>query len=407
MRSRIPQSFLDNLIASVDIVQVVGEKVTIKKSGKDYMGCCPFHSEKSASFSVSAHKQFFHCFGCGINGNAIGFLMEFERLSFREAVEDLAQRVSLKVPGQDVSDAQVNMIAPVEGSLKEANAAYVDELSGSEQATQYLRSCGVGAQTAHAFSLGFVGAQVSGQPDNVEQLTAAGLLVPRKSQLVPWGENRITLPVRDRRGAIKGFVGQPLSTARPILSGESELLRPASMVYGLFEAAKAAQVTDTQIVVEKPMEVLALADRGVHVCVSTLNRAITVATLEMLFTHVSNVVFCFASNRVREPIFDETLHASLSSLKKGRDISFIVLQSKYRHCGSFLQDKGAEGFHQRVDTAIPTVDILHKKLSANRTVDKDELPKWVSSEGLLRLSKIPCSLYRRLSILHFQTLQDQ
>ena len=409
MSSRIPQSFIDDLLSRLDIVEVVGTRVDLKKQGKDHIGRCPFHDERTASFSVSEPKQFFYCFGCNATGNAIKFIMDHEHMRFREAVELLSNSAGIQIPSDGNMPKSDESNRAISNDLNKTLAAYRSGISNADNALKFLTECGIGQSTVDKYKVGY------STPESlkvisslgVEAATAAGLVTASKQGIKHWSHEKIILPISDKRGNTTGFLSQPMGPARPMTSANTAIFNKEASLYGLHESIDATRVTDTVVIVERPLEVLALHSYGIECVLSTLNTPITTTMLETLFKGVSNIVFCFSTNRARVPILDATLSASLPCLKEGRDIAFAILPSKYRNCAAFLKQTNADEFHQLVDTALPTVDMLYKRLIASKDIEKSDKAEWVMTQGNIALSGIPSSLYRRLSIKHFESLQSE
>ncbi|MCB2016267.1 MAG: DNA primase, partial [Hydrogenophaga sp.] len=311
----IPQSFIQELLARVDVVDVVGKYVQLKKGGANFMGLCPFHGEKSPSFSVSPSKQFYHCFGCGANGNAIGFLMEHAGMSFIEAVKDLAAQVGLQVPEDDVSPQereraaqQRQKQATLTDVLEKAAKAYQKDLKASPRAIDYLKGRGLSGQIAKTFGLGYAPEgwrHLAGVfPDYGEPLLVeSGLVIEHEDEKGQDGEakrydrfrDRIMFPIRNVKGECIGFGGRVLDKGEPkyLNSPETPVFSKGRELYGLFEARTAIRQHGYALVTEGYMDVVALAQLGFANAVATLGTACTPDHVHKLFRFTEAVVFSF------------------------------------------------------------------------------------------------------------------
>ncbi|MGV6827428.1 MAG: DNA primase, partial [bacterium] len=302
MAGRIPREFIDQLLSRIDIVELIDGRVKLKKAGKNYHACCPFHNEKTPSFTVAQDKQFYHCFGCGAHGSAIGFLMEYERMSFPDAIEELAADLGLEVPHEGGTHHGPDN-SPVYDILEQAAEFYAQQLRqhpAAPQAVQYLKDRGLSGAIAAEYRLGFappgwdnlLGAL--GKDDKaLNALRLAGLISEPEGKRYDRFRERIVFPIRDGRGRIIGFGGRVMGDGSPkyLNSPETPVFHKGRELYGLFEARKATRQFDRIMVVEGYMDVLALAQFGIRNAVATLGTATTPEHLEKLFRATSEVVF--------------------------------------------------------------------------------------------------------------------
>src|SRR3954462_5938679 len=307
----IPQTFIDELIARADIVEVIGSRVTLKKAGREYKACCPFHNEKSASFWVSPKKQFYHCFGCGAHGTVLRFLMEHDHMPFPEAVEELATRLGLEVPheGGTAPAGQRRVDEPLYDVMDRVSRFYIETLAKDAGATAYVAKRGLDKETVEKFGIGYapnswndVLRRFGGTEDGRRALTDLGLIVERERGQIRDGDrhydrfrDRIMFPIRDSRGRIIAFGGRVLGDDKPkyLNSPETPVFHKGQELYGLFEARKFNRNLDEIIVVEGYMDVIALAQQGLRNAVATLGTATSEEHLKRLFRVVPNVLFCF------------------------------------------------------------------------------------------------------------------
>jgi DNA primase len=377
MAGLIPKQFIDDLLTRIDIVEVIDERVPLKKAGKDYKACCPFHDEKTPSFTVSADKQFYHCFGCGAHGTAIGFLMEYEHLSFPEAVEDLARRAGLEVPHEGGARAapQPDSANLVE-LLREAARYYCSQLRDHPQAgmaVDYLKRRGITGEVAKDFELGFAPdgwdnlVRALGKDDAArEAMVIAGLAVKKEGGgFYDRFRARVMFPIHDHRGRIVGFGGRVIDKGEPkyLNSPETPLFHKGRELYGLFRAREAIKDENRVLVVEGYMDVVALAQFGVNFAVATLGTATTREHLERLYRHAPEVVFCFDGDRAGREAAWRALENALPVLHEGRQASFLFLPEG-EDPDTLVRKEGAEAYVARTRAAMPLPDYLFQTLSA-------------------------------------------
>ncbi|HEY0845740.1 MAG TPA: DNA primase, partial [Noviherbaspirillum sp.] len=357
----IPQSFIQDLLNRVDIVDVVGRYVQLKKGGANYMGLCPFHNEKSPSFTVSPTKQFYHCFGCGAHGTAIGFLIEYSGLGFVEAVKDLAQGVGMTVPDQDRlppaqrAEAQAKSFALSDVMTKAADF-YRHQLRGAQQAIAYLKGRGLTGEIAARFGLGYA-------PDGwdslrgvfpdyqAQELVESGLVID-KSEEGGGGRkrydrfrDRIMFPIRNIKGQVIGFGGRVLDGGEPkyLNSPETPLFQKGSELYGLFEARQAIREAGYALVTEGYMDVVALAQLGFPQAVATLGTACTPTHVQKLLRQTDQVVFSFDGDAAGRRAARRALDACLPHASDDKVIKFLFLPTEHDP-DSYIRELGAEAF---------------------------------------------------------------
>ena len=368
----IPQSFIQELLSRVDVVDVVGKYVQLKKGGANYMGLCPFHGEKSPSFSVSPSKQFFHCFGCGKNGNAIGFLMEHAGMGFREAVTDLAQSTGLQVPEDDVSPQQRERAAQAREKqasltdlLEKAGDAYRKQLSQSEKTITYLKGRGVSGATAKRFGLGYAPevwrslASIFPAYDDAK-LVESGLVIESEGENGAEGKrydrfrDRVMFPIRNVKGECIGFGGRVFGDEKPkyLNSPETPVFHKGRELYGLFEARTAIREHGYTLVTEGYMDVVALAQLGFPNAVATLGTACTPDHVHKLFRFTDTVVFSFDGDGAGRRAARKALDAALPYASDTRSIKFLFLPSEHDP-DSFVREYGADAFARHVHDATP------------------------------------------------------
>ena len=373
MRGRIPREFIDELLARLDVVEVIDRRVPLKKAGKDFKACCPFHNEKTPSFTVSRPKQFYHCFGCGVSGTAITFLMEFEHLSFPEAVEELAGEAGLEVPDTGPARSGDNPTLPLLEILGEASRYYKDQLRSHRDASTtiaYLKQRGLTGEIAAQFDLGYAPTgwdNLSSTADNEEKLdlmVKAGLISKRESGgHYDRFRARVIFPIHDNKGRVIAFGGRLLDEGEPkyLNSPETPVFHKGSELYNLHRARSAIAQLQMSIVVEGYMDVLALAQHGIDHCVATLGTATTATHLQRLFRLAPSIVFCFDGDRAGRDAAGRALEIALPLLESGRQVSFLFLPDG-EDPDSVIRDQGADTFRTLIDSATPLPDLLFDTL---------------------------------------------
>ena len=339
MAGRIPESFIDDLVSRTDIVEVIGHYVPLKRAGKEFKACCPFHDEKTPSFTVVPDKQFYHCFGCGAHGTAVGFLMDFANLEFVDAVEDLARRAGLEVPRDDSGARHPrDDIEPIFTMLERANAWFQQQLRRHSQASRpvaYLKGRGLSGEIAAEFQLGFAPpgwAGIIGELGVDERsratLIRAGLLIePDGGRLYDRFRDRITFPIHDSRGRVVGFGARIIDEGEPkyLNSPDTPVFRKGRELYGLWRARRTGRSLSRLLVVEGYMDVVALAQSGIDYAVATLGTAATQDHVHRLFRAVQDIVFCFDGDEAGRRAAWRAVENTLPSMKSGRRAHFLFL----------------------------------------------------------------------------------
>ena len=376
MPGKIPKQFIDDLLSRIDIVDVIDARVPLKKAGKDYKACCPFHEEKTPSFTVSQDKQFYHCFGCGVNGSAIKFLMDYEHMSFPEAVKDLAQRAGISVPhDSQYSDDKPDVTAPLLEVLGQADRFYrrmLREHPQANEAIDYLKRRGLSGEIAADFGLGFAPdgwdnlLKAAGTTEDARAaLLAAGLLVKKDGGgYYDRFRHRVMFPIQDHRGRLIGFGGRVLDQGEPkyLNSPETPLFHKGRELYGLYRARDALKRTGRALVVEGYMDVVALAQYGLDYAVATLGTATTRDHLERLFRYVPEVVFCFDGDRAGREAAWRALENGLPVLHEGRQVSFLFLPEG-EDPDTLVRKEGVAEFGARLKAATPLPDYFFQHLA--------------------------------------------
>ena len=405
MAGRIPQHFIDELMQRADIVEIIGSRIQLKKAGRDYNACCPFHGEKTPSFTVSPAKGFYHCFGCGAHGTALGFLMEYDRLEFVPAVEELAARLGLEVPRED-SAQQPAPLAPLYAVLDRAADYYEQALRAHPAAVEYLRGRGLDGETAKTFRIGYAPpgwdgllAQFDRGEETRQHLLAAGLIVPREGASGHYDRfrDRIMFPIRDSRGRVVGFGGRVLGSGEPkyLNSPETAVFHKGQELYGLYEARQAERRLSRLLVVEGYMDAVSLARHGIRDVVATLGTATTGEHLRRLFRVVPEVVFCFDGDRAGRAAAWRALQATLPELREGRQVRFLFLPEG-EDPDSLVGREGPAAFGARLGQATPLSDYLLQEL--RQQAGSDSLDSRARLAELARplVGLLPAGVYREL-----------
>lgn len=386
----IPQSFIQDLLTRIDIVDVVGRYVQLKKGGANFMGLCPFHNEKSPSFTVSPTKQFYHCFGCGAHGTAIGFLIEYSGMGFVDAVKDLAQNVGMVVPESDDklppaqrAEHQAKSLALSE-AMTRACDFYRHQLRGAPHAVNYLKGRGLTGEIAAKFGLGYAPdgwdslREVFADYEDVA-LAESGLVIDRTDEE---GANRkrydrfrdrIMFPIRNTKGQVIGFGGRVLDKGEPkyLNSPETPLFQKGSELYGLFEARQAIRDAGYALVTEGYMDVVALAQLGFPQAVATLGTACTPIHVQKLLRQTDHVIFSFDGDAAGRRAARRALDASLPHATDNKIIKFLFLPTEHDP-DSYVRELGAEAFEQQVHDAMPLSQFLIKEVLAGNDLNSSE-----------------------------------
>ena len=410
MPGRIPQNFINDVLDRLDIIDVIGSRIELRKSGKNYSACCPFHDEKTPSFSVSPDKQFYYCFGCGAGGNAVGFVLDFDKTTFPETIENLAKRVGLEMPAESVSnDSEGNykkLLFPV---IKDADSFYRRSLrdpTNAKKAIEYLKSRGLNGETARNFGIGFASPgwenllqDLGKNEEKVEQLKIVGLLIDRNEEgkLYDRFRNRIMFPIRDVRGRTIGFGGRVLSDEKPkyLNSPETPLFHKGRELYGLYEANRHFRNIENLIVVEGYMDVAVLAQNGVHNAVATLGTAVTIEHLNKIFRYTSEIIFCFDGDDAGRKAAYRALDTSLPVIVDGRSAKFMFLPEG-EDPDTIIRKIGAKKFLELVANATPLSEFIFESLSAEYDHN--------SVDGKAKLSKLVIPLINKMPGGVFKTL---
>jgi DNA primase len=406
MAGLIPQDFIDDLIARADIVEVVGRRVQLRKAGREFKACCPFHDEKTPSFTVSPAKGFYHCFGCGAHGTAIGFLMEFDHMSFVEAIESLAQSMGVDVPRSE-SDKPAQRYDELFSLLDTVARHWQACLKQAPQAVEYVKQRGIDGSTARRFGIGYapdgwsnVLDKFGKSPEAIERLLATGLIIARDNGgHYDRFRDRLMFPIRDARGRTIGFGGRALGDGEPkyLNSPETVLFHKGRELYGLYEARQALRQIDQLVVVEGYMDAVALARHGIDFAVATLGTATTPEHLNRLFRLTENVCFAFDGDRAGRKAAWRALENALPQIREGRQIRFMFLPEGHDP-DSYVNEFGTDAFLEALDAGVALSEFLIEELSSQ--VDMTTVDGRARLAELARplVNRIPVGVYRELLV---------
>ena len=416
----IPQPFIQDLLARIDVVEVVGRYVVLRKAGANFMGLCPFHNEKSPSFSVSPSKQFFHCFGCGKSGNAIGFLMEHAGMGFVEAVEDLARQVGLVVPDDYASAADKERAtaarqrqATLSDVLEKAGNDYRQQLRKAQHAVQYLKDRGLSGEIAQRYGLGYAPegwrhlASVFPQYDDA-LLAESGLVIVGEDgddKRYDRFRDRVMFPIRNVKGECIGFGGRVLGDEKPkyLNSPETPVFHKGSELYGLYEARRAIREAGHALVTEGYMDVVALAQLGFENAVATLGTACTNEHIAKLLRFTDSVVFSFDGDRAGRAAARKALDAALPFATDTRSVKFLFLPSEHDP-DSFVRAHGNTAFARHVADAMPLSRFVVEAASEQCDLGTPEGRAHMASNARMLWQKLPDGVLKRQLLGEFATL---
>ncbi len=398
----IPESFIQELLSRVDIVDVVERYITLKKAGANYHACCPFHSEKTPSFTVSASKQFYHCFGCGAHGSAIGFVMQYAGLDFIEAVEELANSLGIAVPREVNARSQEKAKQqPLAERMGHAARFYKDQLKVSPVAIDYLKGRGLTGEIAARYGLGYAPddwqglQQVFGDYADPAMVECGLVIQNEQGRRYDRFRDRIMFPIQDQRGNVIGFGGRVLDQGEPkyLNSPETPLFRKGEELYGLPQARKAIQNQNMVLVVEGYMDVVGLAQNGVENVVATLGTAATGINVQRLIRLADRVVFCFDRDSAGDRAARRAMEVSLEHLVDGKSVEMLQLDGT-QDPDEFVREHGQEAFIEQTRNATRLSDFLVRKLLQESNTRTAEGRAKLVSEAKPLLQRISAPVLR-------------
>ena len=421
MAGLIPQSFIDDLLNRTDIVDVVSSRVQMKKAGKNYTACCPFHKEKTPSFSVSPDKQFYYCFGCGAGGNALGFIMDHDNLDFPQAVEELAKAAGMEIPREESGrphKPRQPTDSPLYPLLTAAADFYRQALKSHparKSAVEYLKGRGLTGEIARDFGLGFAPPgwdnlfkHLSNDTLQQKAMIDAGLLVENAETGKRYDRfrDRVMFPIRDSRGRIIAFGGRVLGDDKPkyLNSPETPVFHKGQELYGLFEARKFNRSLDEIIVVEGYMDVIALAQQGLRNAVATLGTATSEEHMKRLFRVVPSVLFCFDGDQAGRNAAWRALEATLPCLQDGRRARFLFLPEG-EDPDTLVRSEGSDAFKARINQhAQPLADYFFQQLTEETDPRSLEGKAHMATLAAPLIDKVPGANLRNLMRQHLSEI---
>jgi DNA primase len=408
MAGRIPQNFIDDIISRLDIVDVVTARTRLKKTGKNYSACCPFHNEKTPSFTVSPDKQFYYCFGCGATGTALKFIMEFDGLSFPDAVEKVAQDLGIEVPregGNDFQQSQRAQHEPLYKLMAQATDFFEQQLKTSahkDKAINYLKGRGLSGQAAKFFQIGYAApgwdnlqnhlapADSDKQSETIKNLITCGMTIEKEDgRTYDRFRDRVMFPIRNVKGQIIAFGGRVLGDEKPkyLNSPETPIFHKNQELYGLYEARKIRQKLTRMVIVEGYMDVVALAEFGIHYAVATLGTATSEHHIRRLFKVVPEIIFCFDGDNAGRTAAKRAMETTLPALKDGLQARFLFLPDG-EDPDTLVRKEGKQAFEKRLDESKHLPEFLFEQLKEQ--VDFDSL------DGKARLGQLAAPLIAKL-----------
>lgn len=405
MAGQIPRPFIDDLLARTDIVELIDLRVPLKKAGKNHTACCPFHNEKSPSFTVSAEKQFYHCFGCGAHGNAISFMMAFEQLEFVEAIEELAKIHHLEVPREAGSKGKTYVQGSADdySQMQKAAHIYQQQLNLHPQAAAYIAKRGLSAATIHKYGIGYAPdswdlllKQLGQGKNNRDQLFELKLTNRNENgREYDFFRDRIMFPIRDKRGRVIGFGGRVLGDGTPkyLNSPETRLFHKGRELYGLYEARQQQDRLEQLLVVEGYMDVVALSEHGIQFAVACLGTATTSEHMQTMFRFCSKVICCYDGDRAGRDAAWRALQSALPNLKDGVELNFVFLPDG-EDPDTLVQKEGKDAFLARLGDAMSLGNYLFEHLLQELDVNSDagKSALWAKANDMI--AQIPSEFYR-------------
>ena len=393
MAGLIPRQFIDDLLARADIVELIDSRVPLKKAGKNYQACCPFHTEKSPSFSVSQEKQFYHCFGCGEHGNAISFLMEFDRLEFPDAIEELASLYNMEVPREESTQTPAQLKQQQQAYqqkqddyelMAKISQFYQQQLKVSadkDTAIEYLKGRGLSGEVVKRFGIGYISDSWDGMmsvfgthPQQTRQLVDLGMAIQgEKNKPYDRFRGRILFPIKDKRGRVIGFGGRVIGEGTPkyLNSPETRIYHKGHELYGLYDAKQANKNLSKLVVVEGYMDVVALAQHGVNYAVASLGTATTPEQLQTMFRTVKEVICCYDGDRAGRDAAWRAMDNALPLMQDGYALKFVFLPDG-EDPDSLIREKGKDAFEKIISQATPLSDFLFEHLLAHINMNSAE-----------------------------------
>lgn len=418
MSKHIPQGFIQQLLDRIDITDLIGQRINLKKKGTIYSACCPFHQEKTPSFSVNAQKQFFYCFGCGKHGNAITFLMDYDHLDFIDCIEELSRRVGLEIPYENTPNSSPTSSENFEqlySVMEEVCAFFQYQLKHhpeAKQAVDYLKSRGLSGQIAKTFSIGYAPPGWDLLLSHFSKLTPllleSGLLIKNEQgKIYDRFRHRVIFPIKDRRGRVVGFGGRVLNDDKPkyLNSPETPIFHKSEILYGLYESRKSLSDFEKIILVEGYMDVVALHEHGLNFAMATMGTASSETHLKTIFKLSKKLIISFDGDTAGKQAALRTLNIALPLITGQEEIKFLFLPND-EDPDSFIRKNGKEAFIAQIDQALSLSDYLLQILKSDLNLNTLEGRSQLISHALPYLNKLPDSHYRELLIQQLSALSQ-
>lgn len=406
MTTQIPREFIRQLLDRVEIVDLIDGRLPLKKkSGSNYFACCPFHAEKSASFSVSQSKQFYYCFGCGAHGNAIDFLMQYDRLEFPEAIENLAKQVGMEIPRESRLPEKTVKNTSLYELLDSAVKFYQAQLKQNPRAIEYLKNRGLSGEVAKEFALGFAPAGWDHLIKNIgktelikKQLLDAGMLIKKEDGgFYDRFRDRIMFPIHDRRGKIIGFGGRIIDKGEPkyLNSPETPIFQKGHELYGLYHALQANRELKRALIVEGYMDVIALFQNGINYAVATLGTATSANHLQRLFRYTSEIIFCFDGDNAGRTAAWRALLVTLPVMKDGVQIRFMFLPDG-EDPDSLIRKEGKQQFESRMQNSLSISEFFFQSIAAQTDMNSTDGRARFVKLATEHLNQLPESVFKQM-----------
>ncbi len=416
MSGRIPRQFIDDLLVRVDIVDIIDSHVPLKKMGSNYTARCPFHNEKSPSFNVNRNKQFYHCFGCSAGGNVISFLMDFNHLSFVEAIEELATAAGVEIPYENQTNFEPeakNKLLKLQQLMAKVATFYVDQLKHHPQkkiAVDYLKGRGINGVIARDFMIGYApdGWQILSPHFNAELLCEAGMLIFKNDMYYDRFRQRIMFPIRNKRGHVIGFGGRVLDDMQQpkyLNSPETPLFHKSNEVYGLYELLKKNSKPARILIVEGYMDVVTLAQFGIDYAVAALGTNLTTTQLQLLFRSVPEIILCFDGDRAGQEAAWKAMDAVFSVLNDNRQVRVLILPPTHDP-DSLLREEGIEAFSQRIENAEMVSTYFFNHFTETLNLNSIEGRAKLAHQAKPYLLKLSDGFFKEMMLAKLQELSD-
>ena len=406
MSGLIPQHFINDLVSRVDIVDVLSKRIDLKKAGKEFKAVCPFHNDKNPSLTISPSKGFYHCFSCGAHGTALGFLMEYEHLSFVEAIESLASDLGLEVP-YEKSSKPIKQNNDLFLMMEKLQKKFQDNLKNESKAIKYLKERGIDGTTAKKFGIGYAKKgwrnildEFGKNEKQINLLTSLGLIIKKSdNSYYDRFRDRIIFPIRDARGRFIGFGGRVFNDEQPkyLNSPETSLFHKGKELYGLYECQQSMRDIDKLIVVEGYMDVISLSQNGVEYAVASMGTATTNDHFNRLFRLTDSIFFCFDGDDAGLKAAWRALENSLIHLRDGRQIKFVFLPDG-DDPDSYIANNGTSKFEKQLDSGKDLSDFLIDKISENIDLSSIDGKARMAERAKPFISKIPDGIFKELII---------